>query len=58
MQKQIFKCDFCMEDTDDMLILRTTEFQKKDNSDIILCNKCTNLYANHEYDKLEKRMKI
>ena len=51
-------CDFCSIKTDEKLILRDQQIFKKDGSDIILCNECLNLYANHEYDELEDRMKI
>ena len=58
MQQQIFKCDFCQIETDGKLILRDLIIEKKDGSDLILCSECLNLYANHEYYKLEKRMII
>ena len=51
------KCDFCKVETDGKIILRDAILEKKDGSDIILCGDCLNLYGNHEYDKLEKKLK-
>ena len=51
------KCDFCKKETDGKLILKDLNIQKKDNSDLILCSKCLNLYANYEFDELEGRIK-
>ena len=51
-------CDFCSIKTDEKLILRDQQIFKKDGSDIILCNECLNLYANHEYDELEDRINL
>jgi len=50
-------CDFCGKECDGKIVLRDQVIQKKDGSDLILCGTCFNLYANHEYDKLTKRLK-
>ena len=51
------ECNFCQIQTDGKLVLRYLEIEKKDGSDIVLCSECLNLYSNHEYEELEKRMK-
>ena len=50
------ECDFCGEECDDTIILRDQVIQKKDGSDLIVCETCLDLYANQEYDKLTKRI--
>ena len=51
------KCDFCQEECDGRIVLRTTYMEKKDGSDIRICGECLNLYHNQEWDKLSERVK-
>lgn len=51
-----FKCDFCEEECGGEIILRDQVIQKKDGSDLILCETCLNLYTNQECDELTKRI--
>lgn len=46
------ECDFCGKKGNHFNIIRSTEFEKKDGSDIRVCNECMNHYANGEYDKI------
>jgi len=50
------KCDFCQEEGNHKNVLRSTDFQKKDGSDISVCDECLNLYANEEFDEFTKRL--
>ena len=47
------KCDFCEKKGEWNCIIRNTDFEKKDGSDIIVCNDCFNNYANGDYDKIK-----
>ena len=47
------KCDFCRKEGDWKTILRSIAFEKKDKSDIIICDKCLDYYANEEFDKIK-----
>jgi len=49
-------CDFCTKKGDWRTILRDAVLKKKDGSDMILCNTCLNLYANHQYEELTERI--
>lgn len=51
------KCDFCQEEGDWKMILRAVYIEKKDGSDVRLCNTCMNLYAQQNWDELSKRVK-
>jgi len=51
------ECDFCKAKGDWKNVIRSTDFEKKDGSDIIVCDSCLNFYANQEFDKLRKRLK-
>lgn len=57
-QSEKKRCKFCQEECDGDLILRDLSITMKDGSDVVLCGECLNFYANHEYDKLEKRLKM
>ena len=52
----IIRCDFCGEECDGTIILRDTNIQKVDGSDLILCGTCLNLYGNQMYEELTKRI--
>jgi len=54
----IIECDFCRNKGNWKNVIRNPNLGKKDGSDITVCNDCLNLYANHEYDKLTKRLKV
>lgn len=47
------KCDFCGKEGKHKNILRDTQIQKKDGSDVVLCNECLNNYASGDYDKIK-----
>ena len=49
------KCDFCGKEGKWKNILRTTDFEKTDGSDIVLCNECIEYYMSHQYDKIKLR---
>lgn len=51
------KCDFCKDKGNWKTVLRATHIQKKDGSDVILCDDCISLYHNEEWDKLTKKIK-
>ena len=51
------ECDFCLEECDGKLVLRDINISKKDGNDIVLCPTCMNLYANADFDELERRLK-
>lgn len=57
INKEVIRCDFCGEECDGTIILRDTNIQKSDGSDLILCGTCLNLYGNYEYDELARRIK-
>ena len=52
----MIKCVFCKGECDGKFILRDSHLQMVDGSDITLCSICMNLYANHEYEELSKRV--
>lgn len=47
------ECDFCGKVGNWISVLRDTQLEKKDGSDIILCNDCLNNYAGGDYDKIK-----
>jgi ribosome-binding protein aMBF1 (putative translation factor) len=49
-------CDFCGEQCDGTNIIRSTDFEKTDGSDIIACNECLNLFGRHDWEGLTKRL--
>jgi hypothetical protein len=49
----IVDCDFCGNKGDWKNVLRSAEIQKKDGSDIVLCNDCLNYYANGKFEKIK-----
>ena len=52
------KCGFCGEKCDGTLILVDKNITMKNGGDVILCSNCLNLYANGDFDKLSKRIKV
>ena len=46
-------CDFCGEECDGRLIIR-----EDNGSEIQVCATCMNLYANGDFKKLGKRLKV
>jgi len=46
------KCDFCKKEGEWKSVICSTEFCKKDGSDIVVCDECLNNYANGDYDKI------
>ena len=51
------KCDFCKKEGDWTNTVRTTYIEKKDGSDVIVCDDCLNLFANQEWDKLTEKLR-
>jgi len=47
------KCDFCGKEGDWKNVLRHPQIQKKDGSDVIVCDKCLAHYAIGEFDKIK-----
>ena len=56
--KKKYNCDFCGKACDGKLILIDSMIQKKDGSDIVLCEECFNNYVNGEYDKIKLKGKL
>jgi len=50
------KCSFCQENCDGKMVLVDKQIAMKDGSNVVLCNTCINLYANHQYEELTKRL--
>jgi ribosome-binding protein aMBF1 (putative translation factor) len=48
-------CDMCGAEGEWTNHLRTTAIQKKDGSDIIVCNDCLNDYAHKDFETLLRR---
>lgn len=51
------ECDFCGKKGNWISVLRDAQIQKKDGSDIILCNECINNYLNRDYEKIKLKEK-
>ena len=51
------KCDFCKEKGEWKCVLRAEHIKKTDDTNLILCNNCMELYINEDWEKLTKRLK-
>jgi transcription elongation factor Elf1 len=51
------ECDFCKARTDGKLILKDMILKKKDDSDIVVCSTCLELYVHENFEELTKRVK-
>ncbi|MHA1302342.1 MAG: hypothetical protein ACTSPI_01385 [Candidatus Heimdallarchaeaceae archaeon] len=47
------ECDFCGKKGDWKSVLKDVNLEKKDGSDIILCDQCLNYYTSGEYEKIK-----
>lgn len=56
-KKKIVECDFCGKKGNWINVLRDTQIQKKDGSDLVLCNNCINNYMNGDYEKIHLKEK-
>lgn len=50
-------CDLCKKEGEFKNILKNHDIQKKDGSDVVVCDDCLNDYANEDYDSLLLRAK-
>ena len=47
------ECDFCGKKGEWKFILRDANLEKRDGSDILLCDECGNNYANGDFAKIK-----
>jgi hypothetical protein len=50
------KCVFCGLEGPWICILKNPQIEMKDSGDVILCDRCMNLYANEKFEELQKRV--
>jgi hypothetical protein len=49
----IYKCDFCGKEIHIKMVLKDSNLEKKDGTDITLCLDCLNAYVNGDYNKIK-----
>lgn len=47
------ECDFCGIEGNWINVLKNPQIEKKDGSDVILCDNCIDHYMNQEYEKIK-----
>jgi hypothetical protein len=56
LEKEI-QCGFCKDKGNWKNVIRNMDFEKKNGTDIIVCNTCLNLYDNQRFEELKRRFK-